>query len=108
MTSDTHTQKRWLAAALVMGLCLGCCGLAAVTAQLSPATTRSALDGTRLCMGTSTTPYVQIGLGWELPQRTLILSSLGPPILYSPTAVCAYLPWEIPFIPIRGAWVLPP
>jgi hypothetical protein len=108
MTSAGRVQKRWLAVALMMALCMGCCGLAVVSARLSPATTRSVLDGTRLCMGTSTTPYFQIGLGWELPQRTLILSSLGPPLLYSPTAVCAYLPWEIPFIPIRGALVLPP
>ena len=94
MTGVGTGQKRWLAVALTVGLCLGCCGLAAVTAQLSPATSRSALTGTRVCVGTSTTPYFQIGLGWELPRQTLILSSLGPPILYSTTAVCAYLPLE--------------
>lgn len=108
MTSVGMSNKRWLALALVVVACLGCCGLAAAAAQLSPATAHSAVAGTRICVGTSTTPYFQAGLGWELPQKTLILSSLGPPILYSPTAVCAYLPWELPLIPIRGALVLPP
>ena len=107
MSPTAQVQKRWLWMTLILGLCLGCCALG-VAAQLRPASTTMAPSGTRLCLGTSTTPYFQIGLGWELPRRTLILSSLGPPILYSPSVVCAHLPWEIPLIPIRGAWVLPP
>lgn len=108
MTHIVDLHKRWPWAALVVGLGLGCCGLTSIAMRLSPATTIPAMAGTRVCLGTATTPYFQMGLGWELPRQTMILSSLGPPILYSPSSVCAHLPWEIPFIPIRGAWVLPP
>jgi len=60
-----------------------------------------------MAAGIATTPQLQIGVAWEVPRQTMILSSLGPPLLDSPTAVCLPLPMEAPFLPIRGAVAFP-
>lgn len=52
--------------------------------------------------------YPQVGFGWEVPRKTLILSSMGPPILWSPYALCLDVPLEAPFLPMRGALMFPP
>lgn len=108
-----HRAERWLVLVLAAALavCLGAClavPLLVGGGWQTAAAPTTVLGGTRLCAGVGTVPYLQVGVAWELPRQTLILSSLGPPVLYSPYAACLHLPWEVSGLPMRGGLVFPP
>jgi|GEM_PF-2269024 hypothetical protein len=106
--------ERWLVpvgVAVGVVACLGACLAAPLIAGggwYAAATPAMPLYGTRLCAGVGEMPYFQVGVAWELPRQAMILSSLGPSVLYSPYAVCLHLPWEVPGLPMRGGLLLPP
>lgn len=93
---------------VLLFLCSSCCVLAAVLQKNGIRSPLWLTYGTRVCAGVSTMDYPQVGFGWEVPRKTLILSSMGPPILWSPYALCLDVPLEAPFLPMRGALMFPP
>ncbi|RPI78441.1 MAG: hypothetical protein EHM41_24790 [Chloroflexi bacterium] len=73
-------------AAFVVCLCAACFAAALSSSYFN----RTAFMGTQVCAGFITTPRFQAGVSWVSP-----LSSYLPPLMMSPTAVCA----SLPFIP---------
>jgi hypothetical protein len=89
----------WLGAALVVILCLSCCG----GLMAFGAGARGRPNGgyvVQVCVGVNTTPRWQVGVTWIAP----FMSSLPPVVLQNPA--CAVVPW-LPFLPPRGGFALP-
>ena len=109
---DERPSRRVLLAVIalvvLLFLCSSCCVLAEVLQRNGIRSPLWLTYGTRVCAGVSTMDYPQVGIGWEVPRKTLILSSMGPPILWSPYALCVDVPLEVPFLPMRGALMFPP
>lgn len=89
-------------------LCLSVCALAVITDRSGVYSAATLRYGTRVCVGVGTLPDVQVMLAWEVPRLTVVLSSWGPSILHSSTALCAFFPLELPYLPLRGALAFPP
>ncbi len=106
--SHSNTRPLIIIGVAMLLLCLGGCALSVIAERTSPYTGGILSYGTRVCVGSGGWSYTQVGVAWEVPRQTVFMSSLGSPLLHSRTTVCAKVPIEIPFLPIRGALAWPP
>ncbi len=90
-----------IGAATVMGICLACMLLGALSwsGQL-----RINTLSLHVCGGFITTPHFQVGVSWVSP-----VSSYLPPLMLSPYKICVDIPalLQVPGA-LHGEWLLPP